>query len=137
MSGDPNQPRSKLIIDEDWKTQAQAEKQRLQEELERKQSQPGPDEGHLPPASFPMLVTTLATQALLFLGQMPHPVTGKAEVHLEEAKHFIDMLQMLQEKTQGNLTPEEGQMLEQILHELRMAFVAISGHAPGSASQAP
>jgi hypothetical protein len=47
------------------------------------------------------------------------------------------MLQMLQEKTQGNLTPEEGQMLEQILHELRMAFVAISGHAPGSASQAP
>lgn len=120
----------KLIIDEDWKTQAQAEKARLQAELDRKQQQPAaPAEGPMPPATFAMLVSTLATQALLFLGQMPHPMTGQVELHLEEAKHFVDMLQMLEEKTKGNLVPEESQMLEQVLHELRMAYVTISGQA--------
>ncbi len=122
-------PKSKLIIDEDWKTQAQAEKQRLQDELEQKKQPPPPAEGELPPASFAMLLSTLATQALLFLGQMPNPMTGKAEVHLEEAKHFIDLLQMLQQKTQGNLDEQETQMMEQVLHELRLAFVTMSRQA--------
>jgi hypothetical protein len=123
--------KSKLIIDEDWKSQAQAEKERLQAELDRKQQQSAPAEDQMPPATFAMLVSTLATQALLFLGQMPHPMTGQVEVHLDEAQHFVDMLQMLEEKTKGNLTPEESQMLEQVLHELRMGYVTISGQAQG------
>lgn len=133
MADDANQPKSKLIIDEDWKTQAQREKERLQAELESKQHEAAEvGEGQMPPASFAMLVSTLATQALLFLGQMPNPMTGQLEVRLEEAKHFIDTLQILADKTKGNLTPEEQEMLEQVVHELRMAYVTLSGRlAPG------
>lgn len=130
MADDPNQPKSKLIIDEDWKTQAQREKERLQAEMESKRQEQAPaDEGHMPPASFAMLVSTLATQALLFLGQMPNPMTGQVEVRLDEAKHFVDTLQILQDKTKGNLSPEESEMLEQILHELRLAYVTLSKRA--------
>jgi hypothetical protein len=130
MPEDVPQGKSKLIIDEDWKSQAQAEKERLQAEMERKQQQEERGEGTMPPASFPLLVSTMATQALLFLGQMPNPLTGKVEVHLDQARHFIDTLQMLQQKTKGNLTAEESQMLNEVLHELRMAYVTISGKAP-------
>jgi hypothetical protein len=122
----------KIIIDEDWKSQAQAEKERLQAEMERKQQARPQDEGPAPPATFALHISTLATQTLMFLGQMPNPLTGELEVHLEQAKHFIDTLQMLQEKTKGNLTAEEGQMLQQILHELRLAYVTISSHAQGN-----
>jgi hypothetical protein len=127
MADEKTAEKPKIIIDEDWKSQAQAEKERLQAELEKKQA--AAPEGPVPPPTFAMHVSTLATQALMFLGQMPNPLTGKAEVHLEEAKHFIDTLQMLQEKTKGNLSPNESQMLEQVLHELRLAYVTISGHA--------
>jgi hypothetical protein len=133
MTDDPNQPKSKLIIDEDWKTQAQREKERLQAEMESKRHEAPPDEGQMPPASFAMLVSTLATQALLFLGQMPNPMTGQLEVRLEEAKHFVDTLQILEDKTKGNLTPDESEMLQQVLHELRLAYVTLSKRA-GSAS---
>ena len=122
MTDDANQSRSKIIVDEDWKSQAQAEKQRLQAELDRKQQAgQGAAEPSLPLATFAVHVSTLATQALVFLGQMPNPLTGKMEVHLEQAKHFIDTLQMLQDKTKGNLTPDESRMLEEVVHELRMA----------------
>jgi hypothetical protein len=128
---DADQQRSKIIIDEDWKSQAQAEKERLQAELERKQQSGGESEAPVPPATFPLHITTLATQALMFLGQMPNPLTGKVELHLEQAKHFIDTLQMLQEKTKGNLTVDESQMLEQILHELRLAYVTLGSRPQG------
>lgn len=130
-----SQEKPKIIVDEDWKSQAQAEKERLQAELERKQKEQPSDGGALPEATFPVHVTTLATQALMFLGQVPNPLTGKPEVHLEQAKHFIDTLQMLQDKTKGNLTPEESRMLEDVLHELRLAYVTVSRHAQATPAQ--
>lgn len=57
------------------------------------------------------------------LGQMANPVTGKAEPRLPEAKHFIDMLAVLEEKTAGNRSAEESALLDGFLHELRMAYV--------------
>ncbi len=129
----PPENKPKIIIDEDWKNQAQAEKERLQADLERKQQADLKADEPVPPATFALHISTLATQALMFLGQMPNPLTGEVELHLEQAKHFIDTLQMLQEKTQGNLTPEERQMLEEILHELRLVYVTISSHAAGKA----
>ena len=78
-----------------------------------------------PEPSLALLVTTLATQAMSALGFVPHPVTGKTEVDLPQAKHFIDTLDMLQQKTQGNQTPDEVEMFESVLHELRMTFVAV------------
>ena len=66
----------------------------------------------------------MATQALAELGQIPD-ASGKATVRLDLAKHVIDTLAVLEEKTRGNLTQEEEVMLTQLLHELRMTFVAV------------
>lgn len=77
----------------------------------------------LPPATLAFLVTTIGTQAMVALGELPSPLTGKVERQLPQAKHFIDTLTMLEEKTQGNRTPEESAILGNLLHQLRMAYV--------------
>jgi Domain of unknown function (DUF1844) len=78
----------------------------------------------LPPASLAFLITTLGTQALVALGDVPNPITGKVERQPKQTKHFIDTLAMLEEKTQGNRTPEESALLNSLLHQLRMAYVS-------------
>jgi hypothetical protein len=77
----------------------------------------------LPPPSFSFLVATLGGQASMSLGQLPNPLSGKSEVNLELAKHFIDTLAILEEKTEGNLTPDETAMLEGALHQLRLGYL--------------
>jgi len=64
-----------------------------------------------------------AQQAALFLGRIPHPQTGKTEVHLDAAKLFIDHLEMIREKTRGNLTNEETEILANILSDLQLSYV--------------
>jgi hypothetical protein len=76
-----------------------------------------------------------AQNAALFLGQIPNPKTGEAEINLDLARMFIDQLEMIQEKTRGNLTTEETTVLRNALSNLQMAFVEASGaaqpqHAP-------
>ena len=79
-----------------------------------------------------------AQNAALFLGQIPNPQTGKGEVNLELAKMFIDQLGMIQEKTRGNLTNEEGAVLRNTLSNLQMAFVEVSKEArEGKTEAAP
>src|ERR1043165_6276306 len=75
---------------------------------------------------FIEFVMMQAQNAALFLGQIPNPQTGKGEVNLELAKMFIDQLGMIQEKTRGNLTNEEGAVLKNTLANLQMAFVEVS-----------
>ena len=75
----------------------------------------------VPPATLSFLITTLATQAMVSLGEVPNPFSGKAEIRLPEARHFIDALAMLEVKTAGNRSPEESAMLDGFLHQLRMA----------------
>ena len=72
---------------------------------------------------FIEFVMMQAQNAALFLGQIPNPQTGKAEVNLEVARMFIDQLAMIQEKTRGNLTSEESTVLRNALSSLQMAFV--------------
>ena len=67
-----------------------------------------------------------AQQAALCLGQMAHPSTGKAEVNLDAARMFIDHLEVVQEKTRGNLNKDEDKILAGVLTELRLAFVQVS-----------
>src|ERR1700730_12343421 len=67
-----------------------------------------------------------AQNAALFLGQIPNPKTGQAEVNLELAKMFIDQLEMIQEKTRGNLTNDESTVLRNALSNLHMAFVEVA-----------
>jgi hypothetical protein len=81
-------------------------------------------EEKLPPPSFSLLVATLGSQAMVALGQVPNPLDGKTEVRLDLARHAIEMLAILEQKTKGNLDADESRMLESVLHQLRMAFIA-------------
>ncbi|NLF30749.1 MAG: DUF1844 domain-containing protein [Planctomycetes bacterium] len=128
----------KIHIDDDWKAQAKAEKDRMAAEQQDKQP-PGGNAGgarggkrpSLPPATFETLVSTMASQALFALGAVPDPNTQKAYVDLELARFHIDMLKVLEEKSAGNLTEDEKQLLDATLYELRSHYVAISRRAGG------
>jgi hypothetical protein len=89
-----------------------------------------PPGAELPPPDLTFLASNLYLQAIVSLGQVPDPVSGKAEVRLDHAKHMIDTLDMLQRKTEGNRTPEETKALEYMLHELRLAFVEAGRSQP-------
>ena len=80
-----------------------------------------------PPASFEVLISMMFTQAMSMLGHMPDPNTGETNVNKPYAKHSIDTLEMLGEKTKGNLTEDETQMLSEAMHALRMAYVGAKG----------
>lgn len=127
-------------VDEGWKKQAREEREALEKEAERARAseQPredereGPEagdaqrrdaEGKPPQSTFAAFISGLATQAFMTLGLVENPLTGKQEKDLDAAKHLLDTLGMLQEKTQGNLTPQEVSYLEELLYSLRMAFV--------------
>lgn len=133
----------KLIVDSDWKNQAQAEKEKLaakeaeaaKAKAAKAASTPGAMAGgpegemdEMPPADFQSLLGTMVTQALMYMGAFPDPQTGRAMVSLEHARLHIDLLAVLQEKTKGNLTVEEAEALNSVIGELRMRFVEI-GHA--------
>ena len=115
----------KIIADEDWKQQAQKEKEVLaaqekaeKEKTEEKKAHRGP----LPKGDFAALISTLVTQTLFALGMVK--VEGQErEPDLEMAKYNIDMLETLQEKTKGNLSEEEEKVLENTLSQVRMAYV--------------
>src|SRR3989339_2128874 len=97
----PSQPEKKIIIDEDWKAQVQAEKEKAAgQPLESPAGAAQAESRPLPPPSLTLLATTLGMQTMMALGMMPDPAGGKAAVHLDQARHFIDTLAMLQEKTE-------------------------------------
>ncbi len=125
MTDDNNDPEPKIIVDEDWKSQVQQEKEQLQEEFSQEKTAEPENQQSLPPASFEMLVTTLSTQALASFGYIPDPTTGEASQNKPLAKHFIDTLGVLEEKTKGNLTPDEANLIKETLHQLRMAFIQL------------
>ncbi len=79
--------------------------------------------GRMPPATFEFLVHTLFTQALMAFGRIPNPITNKAIKNVATAKHFLDTLDMLDEKTRGNLTSDERKLLEEVQHQLRTLYV--------------
>jgi len=81
----------------------------------------------LPPASFEVLISMLFTQALSALGQMPGPSGKPSDIDKTMAKHTIDTLEMLEVKTNGNLSNEETKMLGEALHALRMTYVSVRG----------
>jgi hypothetical protein len=78
------------------------------------------------PTSFLSLIMSLASNAAASLGMMPHPVTGESGVDLKTAKHWIDVLGMLEQKTHGNLDEQEAQVMEGLLADLRMQYVSFS-----------
>ncbi len=125
----------KIIIDEDWKSQVQAEKEQAAKpqpaSVEKQSTSAEIVDPPMPPASFELLLTTLATEALVALGQVPHPVTGKAQTQRNQAKFLIDTVEVLREKTKGNLTASEQQVLDSLLHQLRMVYIQ-TGEQPAN-----
>jgi len=82
-----------------------------------------------PQLSFTGFVLSLASTAAIHFGDMPDPATGQPLApNLPAAAQMIEILALLEQKTRGNLTAEERQLLEQILYELRMRFVEAQGH---------
>jgi hypothetical protein len=138
-----------LHIDNDWKRQAQEEKKRLIEEEEAKKAKasaapvapagsgaaggPGaavaPRAGGagraLPAAGFGALVQSILTQILYYLGDLSTR-GGDGQVNFDMAKYQLDMLNSLEDKTKGNLTEEEKQLLDTALYETRMRFVNVA-----------
>ena len=123
----------KIIVDDDWKAEAQREK-----EAADREAREAPQPGELPEASFVELLQMLVMQATVGLGAAQDPQTGQMiPPNLPVAKHFIDLLGVLQTKTQGNLEEEEQKLLDGMLNELRMAFVQVSGVGQEPPAQPP
>lgn len=135
MSSSP-QENPKLIIDDDWKERVQAEKAAASQPQATAKADEQPK---VPPASFATLIHSLTAQTLSALGQLPD-TDGQPKVHLDLAKHLIDTLGLIEEKTKGNLTPDESELLSQVLYELRMLFVHVRTHGlatGGGSKQSP
>lgn len=77
----------------------------------------------MPEVTFATLIMSLNTSVLYHLGEIPDPVTGKKNIDKELARHTIDTLVLLEEKTKGNLSHEEKQMLTEILYDVKMRYV--------------
>lgn len=101
-------------IDESWKDTVDKEKVNVE-----KKGKPVPME-----PDFSFFITTLSLQASIDLGVVSNPASNKKEENLVQAKFLIDTLGMLKEKTKGNLNPEETSLLENVLYELRMQYIA-------------
>jgi hypothetical protein len=81
-----------------------------------------------PQLSFTGFVLSLASTAAIHFGDMPDPISGeRAETNLEGAAQMIEVLSLLEQKTRGNLTAEERDILGQVLYELRLRFVEATG----------
>ena len=138
-----------LHIDTDWKKQAQEEKRKLAEAAAAKAAPaaapaalttaaaaPGtparrrPGARELPPASFSSLVQSIMTQVLYHLGDLAS-AAGAANMDLDLAKHQIDSLNVLEEKTKNNLSTEEQNILDSALYETRTRFVAVASQLLG------
>jgi hypothetical protein len=126
----------KKKVDESWKERAQREKEALEKEKAAsaggeatgKAAAEAPAEetrahDELPPVTFLGFIAGIAAQASVYLGLVENPFTGKKEDDLDAAKHVIDTVAMLKEKTQGNLTDSESGYLDDLLYGLRMEYV--------------
>ena len=133
----------KIIVDDDWKSQVEKEKQMAATEpmevdepvqvasTSSDSSVTASDDSDFgaamppPDASFETLLTMLFTQGMAALGQLPGGPNERMPVNKPFAKHFIDTIEMLGEKTKGNLSDQEQKMHSEVLHALRITFVSV------------
>jgi len=121
-------------VDEDWKERVAAEKAApaagvspKEQPTDQPKAEPKPKDLPQEPkqTEFTFFISSLSMQALIALGEMPHPATNQPHPDPEQARYLVDLLGMLQEKTKGNLSAEETSLLENVLYELRMKYVAM------------
>ena len=99
------------------------EPQNTEEEIGQEEKAAAGEETQLPEINFSTFIFSLSSSALLHFGEIPDPSSGNKVKNLPMAKHTIDILGMLEEKTKGNLTPDEEQLFKNILYDLRMLYV--------------
>lgn len=129
-----NKETPKIIIDDDWKEQARREKEQAAEEAQKAEAE---DEGGpMPGPHLAEIIQMVTMQATIGLGGFRDQSGQAIPPNLEYAKHYIDLLELLQTKTRGNLDDQEKRMLDGTLQELRMAFVEIY-HALSQQAAAP
>jgi len=113
-----------IQIDSDWKAEAEAEKERLSQAEQKAEEKA--EARQMPEPNFRGLLGILASQALMGLGMHQDPSGKGVMVDLEGSKFAIDLLEMLQGKTEGNLTEEESAEIKQLITELQSRFVQIA-----------
>ncbi len=119
----------KKQVDEFWKSDVDSEKKgvdHIEESLvqpQKTQDVQSDESGNVPEVNFFNYVTSLAFQAMIFLGEIPSPITNKTEKNLDQAKFLIDTLDLIRSKTTGNLTNEEANLLNGTIYELQMRYV--------------
>ena len=126
---------SKIVVDEDFKAQVERERE-VQRAAEEEAKAAGGEEGagpggqEIPEASMQFLISMLSSQVMMAMGFLPTPDGQQPPVDLPLAKHFIDLLAVLDEKTKGNLNEEEQSMMTESLHQFRMAYVQYTQGGP-------
>ena len=144
MSGNERSSPIELSSDEDWKNRVKAEDAALDQRHQEKDqktdggtaatsAEPSPETGRevkgsqqLPEATFSGLLGMLSTQAMVTLGLIADPSTGKPNPQFPVARYFIDLIAVLERTTKGNLAQEEAALLDETLHSLRMTYVQCS-----------
>jgi hypothetical protein len=132
MAEDKEEKKGFRVVDKRTTAEAPEKKEKVKKETkaqekearkEAQAEQPPP----LPEVTFSAFVYSLSTSALVHLGEIPEPITDKMDKNLPLAKQTIDILGILQEKTKGNLTQEEENLLNNFLYDLRMRYVKAMG----------
>lgn len=113
-TGEPQENTENVAPSEEKKNEASVQ-QAVEKETE--------DKGALPAIDFPTFIISLSTQALMHLGEIPDPLSGKVEMNISVGKQMIDIIGLLSEKTRGNLDQGEEKLMEDILFDLRMKYV--------------
>lgn len=73
-------------------------------------------------AGFHIFLTSLGMQAMIFMGELPNPITNETKVELDRARYMIETIAMIKDKTRGNLTAEEQKLVDDILYGLRLKY---------------
>lgn len=118
-----NKEAPKIFIDDDWKEQARREKEEA--DRQARKAEEAVEMGPLPGPHLAEIIQMVTMQATIGLGGFRDQNGRAIPPNLEYAKHYIDLLELLQTKTRNNLDDQEQRMLGGTLHELRMAFVEV------------
>lgn len=118
------EPGKRIIVDDDWKAEAQREKERLAQESEQVPAR-------TQASGFMELLNLIAMQAVVGLGGFASPTGEAIPPNLDAAKHFIDLMGVIEAKTRGNLTDDEKKILDQTIYELRLRYMQMATAGAG------
>ncbi len=118
-------PRPEKKVDEEWLKRVEEEKGSPGESRRNRRSATESQAKAVPPkeVNFSLFLSTLALQAYVALGELEEPESRTQKVNLDQARYMIDILGLIQNKTKGNLSPEEERMLSHLIYELRMKYI--------------